>query len=160
MASVTNHHGERVIRYFEDCAPGVVVDCGTFTLTEAEIIAFAAQYDPQPFHTDPVAARDSPFGGVIASGWHSAAMMMRQLVDHFFSPETGLGSPGVDDMRWILPVRPDDTIAVRVTIAEARRSASKPDRGIVKTRIDLINGGGQLAMTVTANSIIRARNPA
>ena len=157
---MTNDHREQVIRYFEDYAPGAVVDCGTFTLSEAEIIAFAAQYDPQPFHTDPVAAKDSPFGGVIASGWHSTAMMMRQLVGHFFSPETGLGSPGVDSIRWISPVRPGDTLQVRVTIAEARRSASKPDRGIVKTRTELVNQDGQVAMTVTANSIIRARNPA
>ena len=88
-------HPERVIRYFEDYVPGLVVDCGTFSLDEGEIIAFAKEYDPQPFHVDPVAAEDGPFGGLIASGWQTTSKMMRLLVEYFVSPESGLGAVGV-----------------------------------------------------------------
>ncbi len=117
------------------------MDCGSFSLSEAEIIAFAKEYDPQPFHVDPVAAKDGPFGGLIASGWHTTSMMMRQLVDHYVSPESSLGAAGVDELRWPKPVRPGDTLHVRATVLEARRSGSKPDRGIVKTLTELTNSG-------------------
>jgi acyl dehydratase len=147
-------------RYFEDYIRGSVEDCGTFTLSEAEIIAFAKEYDPQPFHVDPVAAGNGPFGGLIASGWHTTSMMMRHLVDHYISAESSLGSPGVEDIRWPKPVRPGDTLRVRATVLEARRSASRPDRGIVKTLAELLNQDGDLVMTVTANNFILLRDPA
>jgi acyl dehydratase len=150
----------RVIRYFEDYVPGAVVDCGTFSLSEADIIAFARQYDPQPFHVDPVAAKSGPFGGLIASGWHTTSMMMRHLVDYYVSPESSIGSPGVDDIRWPRPVRPGDTLHVRATVVEARRSASKPDRGIIKSLAELTNQDGHLAMRLTANNFILLRDPA
>jgi acyl dehydratase len=152
-------HPERVIRYFEDYVPGLVVDCGSFTLDEGEIIAFAKEYDPQPFHTDPAAAQDSPYGGLIASGWQTTAKMMRQLVDYFVSPESGLGAVGVDEIRWPRPVRPGDTLHTRATVLEARRSNSKPDRGIVRSLAELTNQDGDLAMKVTAINFIRLRNP-
>jgi hypothetical protein len=98
-------HPERVTRYFEDYVPGLTVDCGSFSVSEAEIIAFAKEYDPQPFHVDPVEAEDGPFGGLIASGWHTTSMMMRQLVEHYVSPESSLGAAGVDE---ILRRRPGD----------------------------------------------------
>ena len=158
LAGVTED-AERVARYFEDYVPGTVVECGRFTLSEAEIIAFARQYDPQPFHVDPVAAKDGPFGGIVASGWHTTGMMMRHLVDHYVSPESSIGSPGVDNIRWPRPVRPGDTLLVRATVVEARRSGSKPDRGIVKTLAELLNTGGEVAMQVTANNFILLRNP-
>jgi acyl dehydratase len=151
---------ERVARYFEDYQPGTVVDCGSFTLSEAEIIAFARQFDPQPFHVDPVAAKAGPFGGLIASGWHTTGMMMRHLVDHYVSPESSIGSPGVDNIRWPRPVRPGDTLQVRATVVEARRSSSKPDRGIIKTLAELVNQDGDVAMQVTANNFILLRDPA
>ncbi len=150
---------ERVTRYFEDYLPGLVVDCGSFTLDEAQIIAFAREYDPQPFHVDPQEAKNGPFGGLIASGWHTTAMMMRHLVDYYVSAESSIGSPGVDDIRWPRPVRPGDTLRVRATVIEARRSASKPDRGIVRTLAELINQDGELAMKVTANNFILLRDP-
>jgi acyl dehydratase len=150
---------ERVIRYFEDYVPGLVVDCGTFSLDEGEIIAFAKEYDPQPFHVDPVAAKDGPFGGLIASGWHTTSSMMRQLVDHYVSPESSLGAAGVDEIRWPRPVRPGDTLHVRATVVEARRSASKPDRGIVKSLAELTNQNGDLVMKVTAINFILLRDP-
>jgi acyl dehydratase len=152
-------HPERVTRYFEDYVPGTTVDSGSFSLSEAEIIAFAKEYDPQPFHVDPVAAKDGPFGGLIASGWHTTSMMMRQLVDSYVSPESSLGAAGVDEIRWLKPVRPGDTLHIRATVREARRSSSKPDRGVVKTLMELTNQDGDLVMTVTAINFVRLRNP-
>jgi acyl dehydratase len=153
---VTDHR-ERVTRYFEDYVPGTTVDCGSFSLSEEEIIAFAKEYDPQPFHVDPVAAKDGPFGGLIASGWHTTSMMMRQLADNYISPESSLGAAGVDDIRWPKPVRPGDTLHVRATVREARRSSSKPDRGIVKSLMEVTNSGGDLVMTLTAINFILVR---
>ena len=152
-------HPERVTRYFEDYVPGTTVDCGSFSLSEAEIIAFAKEYDPQPFHVDPVAASDGLFGGLIASGWHTTSMMMRLLVDSYVSPESSLGAAGVDELRWPKPVRPGDTLHVRATVIEARRSSSKPDRGIVKTLMELTNQDGDLVMKVTAINFILLRDP-
>jgi acyl dehydratase len=150
-------HPERVTRYFEDYVPGTTVDCGSFSLSEAEIIAFAKEYDPQPFHVDPVAAKDGPFGGLIASGWHTTSMMMRHLVDNYVSPESSLGAAGVDELRWAKPVRPGDTLHIRATVLEARRSGSKPDRGIVRTLMELTNQDGDLVMKVTAINFILLR---
>ena len=113
-------------RYFEDYVPGLTVDCGSFTMNEADIIAFAKEYDPQPFHVDPAAAKDGPYGGLIASGWHTTSMMMRQLVEHFLSPESSLGAAGVDEIRWPRPVRPGDTLHVRATVREPAAPAASP----------------------------------
>ena len=158
LTDVTDHP-ERVIRYFEDYVPGLVVDCGAFSLDEGEIIAFAKEYDPQPFHIDPVAAEDGPFGGLIASGWQTTSKLMRLLVEHFVSPESGLGAVGVDEIRWPRPVRPGDTLHARATVLEARRSNSKPDRGIVRSLAELINQDGDLAMKVTAINFVLLRDP-
>jgi acyl dehydratase len=154
-----NDHVERVTRYFEDYVPGLTVDCGSFSMSEAEIIAFAKEYDPQPFHVDPVGAKDGPYGGLIASGWHTTSMMMRQLVDHYVSPESSLGAAGVDELRWPKPVRPGDTLHVRATVLEARPSGSKPDRGIVRSLAELTNSGGELVMKLTAINFILLRGP-
>ena len=149
----------RVTRYFEDYVPGLTVDCGSFSMSEAEIIAFAKEYDPQPFHVDPVGAKDGPFGGLIASGWHTTSMMMRQLVEFYVSPESSLGAAGVDEIRWPRPVRPGDTLHVRARVSEARRSASKPDRGIVRGTVEVTNAGGEVAMTFSAINFILLRDP-
>jgi acyl dehydratase len=148
---------ERVIRYFEDYVPGLTVDCGTFSLDEGQIIAFAKEYDPQPFHVDPRAAAEGPFGGIIASGWQTTSRMMRQVVEHFVSPESGLGAAGIDELRWPRPVRPGDTLRVTATVLEARRSASKPDRGIIRSRMDLTNAAGEAVMTLTAVNFVLVR---
>ncbi len=145
------------LRYFEDYLPGASHDCGSVSVSEAEIISFATQFDPQPFHVDPGAAARGPFGGLIASGWHTAALVMRQLVDHYLSAEASLGSPGLDDLRWPEPVRPGDTLRVRVTAVEARRSASKPDRGILKSLIEAANQDGRTVMRATATNFLRVR---
>jgi acyl dehydratase len=144
--------------YFEDYTPGRTVECGSFSLSEAEIIAFAKEYDPQPFHVDPVAAADGPFGGLIASGWHTTSMMMRLLVEHFISAESGLGAAGVDEVRWPKPVRAGDTLRVRATVLEARRSKSKPDRGIIRSLAEVTNQDGEPVMRVTAINFVRTRN--
>jgi len=151
---------ERVVRYFEDYVPGLVVDCGSFTVGEAEILDFARRYDPQPFHTDPEAAAAGPYGGIIASGWHTASLMMRQLVEHFISQESGLGAAGIDEIRWPRPVRPGDTLHVRGTVLEARLSRSKPDRGIIRSLMEATTAGGEVAMTMQGINFVRVRPPA
>jgi acyl dehydratase len=159
ILATVNDHPEHAPRYFEDYVPGLTVDCGTFTVGEEEIIAFAKEYDPQPFHVDPAGAKDGPYGGLIASGWHTTALMMRHLVEHFVSPESSLGAAGVDEIRWPRPVRPGDTLHVRVTVLEARRSNSKPDRGIIRSLAELTNQAGDVAMTLTAINFVLLRDP-
>jgi acyl dehydratase len=117
--------------YFEDFEPGRTIPVGSRTVNQDEIIAFARQFDPQPFHVDPEAAAKSMFGGIIASGWHTCSMMMRMMVDGFLSEAASLGSPGVDEIRWLKPVRAGDTLAVTTTVLDARPSSSRPDRGVV-----------------------------
>ena len=116
---------ERTTRYFEDYVPGLTVDCGTVSISEPEIIAFAKEYDPQPFHVDPVGAVDGPFGGLIASGWHTISLTMRQLVEHWVSEGTSLGAAGVDEIRWpsrSAPATPS-TCAHRSSKPAARRAS-------------------------------------
>jgi len=146
-------------RYFEDYVAGSVHEFGRIAVDEREVIEFASRYDPQPFHTDPLAARRSPFGGLIASGWHTAGLMMRLVVEHYLSRVASLASPGVDELRWTQPVRPGDTLSVRATVLEARRSRSKPDRGIVHTRFEVLNQRGEVVMSVKAMNMLRAREP-
>jgi acyl dehydratase len=146
-----------VLRYFADYVPGTTHDCGSVSFSQAEIISFATQFDPQPFHVDPEAAARGPFGGLVASGWHTAALVMRHLVDHYLSAEASLGSPGLDEIRWPDPVRPGDTLRVRATVLEARRSQSKPDRGIIKTAIEAVNQDGRTVMRATATNFLLVR---
>ncbi len=146
-------------RYFEDYVAGSVHEFGRIAVDEREVIEFASRYDPQPFHTDPQAAQRSPFGGLIASGWHTAGLMMRLVVEHYLSRVASLASPGVDELRWTQPVRPGDTLSVRATVLEARRSRSKPDRGIVYTRFEVLNQRGEVVMSVKAMNMLRAREP-
>jgi len=148
---------ERALQYFDDYLPGASYDCGSFSVSEAEIISFATQFDPQPFHVDPVAAARGPFGGLIASGWHTAALVMRQIVDQYLPAGASLGSPGLDEIRWPGPVRPGDTVRVRATVVESRRSVSKPDRGIVKTMVEAANTDGATVMRATAINFVLVR---
>jgi acyl dehydratase len=144
-------------RYFEDYEPGAVYEYGYATVTEAEILAFAGSFDPQPIHTDRAFAAAGPFGGVIASGWHTAGIMMRLLADHYLSRVASLASPGIDELRWPAPLRPDDSVRLRAEIVEARPSRSKPDRGLVRTRVQLINSADQDVLRMTAMNLIRRR---
>jgi acyl dehydratase len=144
-------------RYFEDYAPGAVHEFGSIQVNEAQIIAFAQEYDPQPIHLDPVTAQASIFQGLIASGWQTAGLMMRLLVEHYLSPVASLGSPGVDELRWLKPVRPGDTLSVRTTVLSARRSQSKPDRGIVRTLVEVFNQHREVVMSMKAFNLLRRR---
>jgi acyl dehydratase len=144
-------------RFFEDYIVGASYEFGSIAVDEDEVIAFARRYDPQPIHTDPEAARQSPFGGLIASGWHSASLMMRLFVDNYLSPASSLVSPGIDELRWLKPVRPGDTLSVRVTILDATRSRSKPDRGIVRAAVEVFNQHGEVVMSVKAANLMRCR---
>lgn len=144
-------------RYFEDYLPGAVFTAGAMPVTAAEIIEFARKYDPQPMHTDPDAAAKARFGGLIASGWHTGAMMMRLFADNLLSPESSIASPGLDELRWLQPVRPGDVLSLRVTILEARRSKSRPEQGIVHSLVEVLNQRGEAVMSLKPVSLIRVR---
>jgi len=146
-------------RYFEDYAPGSVCVYGQIAMTESDIVEFARRYDPQPMHTDPVAAARGPFGGLIASGWHTTACVMRVLVERYLSHVAALVSPGIDEMRWKAPVRPGDILRVRVTVLEASPSRSKPDRGLVRTLIEALNQNDEIVLSMRAMNLLLRRNP-
>lgn len=143
--------------YFEDFEPGKIIDVGSCTVSEEEIIDFASKYDPQPFHVDKAAAEKSIYGNIIASGWHTCAMIMRLMVDGFLKEAASLGSPGVDEIRWIKPVRGGDTLHVTTTALEARPSASKPDRGVIVTLWQAKNQHGELVATVKGMGMFHRR---
>jgi acyl dehydratase len=134
--------------YFEDFEPGQDIDLGLCTVTEEEIVAFARDYDPQPFHVDRDAAAHSIYGGVIASGWHTCGMMMRLVVDGLLGRSSSMGSPGLDGVRWLAPVRAGDTLNVRYRTVQVKASASKPDRGVVWSKWVAINQHGETVCTV------------
>jgi acyl dehydratase len=146
-------------RHFEDFVPGEVSEFGPITIDEADVVAFARRYDPQPVHIDRDAATAGPFGGLIASGWHTASLVMRILVEHYLARGAALASPGVDELRWLQPVRPGDVLRVRVTVLEARRSRSKPDRGLVRTRIEALNQDDAVVMSMIAMNLFLCRAP-
>ena len=144
-------------RYFEDYPPGAVFTAGAMPVGETDIIEFARKYDPQAMHTDPEAATRGRFGGLIASGWHTGALMMRMFADNFLSPESSIASPGLDELRWLKPVRPGDMLSLRVTILEARRSASRPEQGMVRSLVEVLNQKGEPVMSLKPISFIRCR---
>jgi acyl dehydratase len=145
------------MKYWEDFPPGAVSETGTHTVTEAEILDYAREFDPQYFHVDPAAAKQSIYGGLIASGWHTTAMMMRLMVDGFLGESAALGSPGFDDLKWLRPVRPGDTIRVRSTVLEAIASRSRPDVGIVRTRTEALNQNGDVVLEMHSSGMYRRR---
>ncbi|MGD8385054.1 MAG: MaoC family dehydratase [Lysobacterales bacterium] len=146
-------------RYFEDYVAGTVHELGSFRLDEAEIIAFAKKYDPQDIHVDPEKAANGPFGGLIASGWQTAASVMRLYADNYLSNESSLGSPGLDELRWLAPVRPAEAYSVRATVLSTRRSGSKPDRGLVRTRTEVFDRQGTVVLRMEAVNFIACRTP-
>ena len=134
--------------YFEDFFPGQEIALGSRTVSEEEIIAFATQFDPQPFHVDHDAAANSIFKGVIASGWHTCSMMMRLVVDKLMSESSSMGSPGLDGVRWLLPVRAGDTISVSYLTTKVKPSASRTDRGVVWSKWTATNQHGDAVCTI------------
>jgi acyl dehydratase len=143
--------------YWEDFPAGRVFEYGSRQVSEQEIIAFARDWDPQRFHTDPVAAKETPFGGLVASGWHTGSVMMRLMCDAYLNESSCIGSPGIEDWRFALPVRPGDTLHYRSTVMESRPSASKPDRGIVKWRWELLNQRGEVAVAMIGTQFFLRR---
>ena len=144
-------------RYFEDYVAGSVHEFGDFTVTEADVVDFARRFDPQYIHTDPDRANNGPFKGLIASGWHSGAILCRLMVDHYISHVASLGSPGVDEMRWLHPVRPGDKLRIRTKITETRLSKSKPDRGLVSCEVEMINQEDQPVMSLKITNLLSKR---
>ena len=144
--------------YFEDFFEGQDLDLGSRTLSEEEIIVFATQFDPQPFHVDREAAAASIYGGVIASGWHTCSIMMRMVVDKLMSKSASMGSPGLDGVRWLAPVRAGDTLNVRYQTVKVKASSSKPDRGVVWSKWVAINQHGETVCTVEGMGMF-GKNP-
>jgi acyl dehydratase len=146
-------------RYFEDYPAGAVFTAGSVAVSEADILEFARRYDPQPMHVDRAAAEAGPFGGLIASGWHTGALMMQLFVSHFLPHGSGLASPGLDELRWLKPVRPGDRLGLRVTVLTARVSRSKPDQGVLTSLVEVLNQDGEAVMTLKPISLMRRRPP-
>src|SRR5882724_9851624 len=146
------------MRYFEDFQVGEVTEIGPVSVGAEEIVDFATRYDPQPFHIDPEAAKSSPFGGLIASGWHTTALFMGMFVREILLDSASLGSPGVEEIRWTAPVRPGDTLTGRVTVTDVQPSEKNPNRGTVFTMNEVFNENGERVMTLKARGFF-ARRP-
>jgi acyl dehydratase len=146
-------------RYLEDFTVGETIDLGSKTVSRDEIVRFAREFDPQPFHVDEEAARSTIYRGLIASGWHTVAIFMRLLVDGMLKGSASMGSPGVDEVRWLVPVRPGDTLTARALVLDVVPSRSKPDRGHIRTTYEAHNQKGEKVMTMTGRGIF-GRRPA
>jgi acyl dehydratase len=143
--------------HWEDFAAGNVARYGPRTITREEILAFAAEFDPQPMHADEEAARATMLGGLVASGWHTCALAMRMMADGFVLASASMGSPGVDEVRWLRPVRPGDTLMVRSTVLETRPSASRPGMGFIKFRHEMLDQADNCVMTLVSSMMIARR---
>jgi acyl dehydratase len=150
----------KILYYWEDMLPGSVRDLGTITPTREEIIAFASQFDPQPFHLDDEAAKASVFGSLCASGWHTCAMAMRLMVTNFLHESSSLGSPGLENLQWKKPVLPNDTLRLQHKILASRPMQSKPDVGLVRTQWEMHNQHGDLVLHMEGWGMFRRRHPA
>ena len=148
-----------ITRYWEDFKVGEIEQIGGKRVDKEEVIAFARQYDPQPFHVDEAAAKQSMYGGLIASGWHTGAMVMRMMCDAYLLQSASVGSPGIDNLKWLKPVRPGDTIRAQRTTLETRVSKSKPDIGIVNNLWEVFNQDGEMVMSMQGYGMFRRRNP-
>jgi acyl dehydratase len=146
------------VRYWEDFEVGELTELGSVDVTEQEVLEFARRYDPQPFHVDPDAAAAGPFGGLIASGWHTTALFMGMFVRSVLLDSASMGSPGVEEIRWLAPVRPGDRLSGRVTVTGAQPSATNPRRGTIFTTSEVLNQEGAVVMTLKARGFF-ARRP-
>jgi acyl dehydratase len=146
------------VRYWEDIKAGEVIELGSCTVTKEAMVAFAREFDPQPFHTDEETAKRTIWGGLIASGWHTGSMLMRLFYDGFLKDTVSLGSPGIDELKWLKPVRPGDTLSGRLTILETTPSRSRPDRGIIRSQMEVLNQHGEVVMSTKGVNFF-ARRP-
>jgi acyl dehydratase len=144
-------------RYFEDFTPGMVIEHGPRPVTREEIVAFAAEFDPQPMHLDEEAARHSILGGLAASGWHTCCLMMRMACDSFVLNSSSMGAPGVDEVKWLKPLRPGTNITLRTTVLEIRTSKSRPEMGFVKALMEVLDDERAQIMTLTTSMIMERR---
>ncbi len=144
-------------RYLDDLTPGQRFTSPGLTLSEAEIIDFAWRYDPQPFHLDATAALGSPYGGLIASGFQSLAICFRLFIQSGVLAESSMGSPGIDELRWLAPVRPGDTLHSEIEVLEVRPSSSRPDRGIARLKYQAVNQRGETVLSFIVNHLLRRR---
>jgi len=142
---------------FEDFKPGAVTEHGPRLVTREEIVAFAAEFDPQPMHLDEEAARSSMLGGLAASGWHTCCLMMRMAADGFVLDSSSMGAPGVDEVKWLKPLRPGTHITLRVTVLDTRVSNSRPEMGFVKLRMEVLHDEGVPLMELTTSMIMGRR---
>ena len=145
-------------RYLDDFEEGAVHEFGPVTITEEEIVEFGRKFDPQVFHTDPLAAREMAYGGLIASGWHTCSLFMRLFVENYLPGPASLGSPGVDEIRWLKPVRPGDVLMLRITVSQVKPSRSKPDRGVLYSFCEMLNQRQEVVVTMKALNLILYRN--
>jgi acyl dehydratase len=145
-------------RWFDDYSVGEVFEIGSHPMTEERIVSFGREFDPQLFHVDPEAAAGTIYGGLIASGWHTGSVMMKLLATTVLGPSS-LGSPGCDTLRWKRPVRPGDVLTLRLPVLDVRPSTSKPDRGVVRCRCELVNQDGETAMSLDS-MLLLSRDPA
>ena len=146
-----------MMKWWEDFEVGSAVDIGKHTFGADEIVAFGRQFDPQPYHADPAAAKNSPFGGLIASGWHVCAAGMRMLTERVLGQAHTLGSPGIENVRWLKPVRAGDTLTGHVEIADKAPSKSRPQMGIVHEHWIVTNQKGEVVMTTKGINMVRRR---
>jgi len=144
-------------RYFEDYVAGAVHEFGSIPVDEKEVLEFGRRFVPLAYHTDPELAKKSIYGGLIASGWHTAALMMRLYTDNYLSKVANLGSPGCDELKWDQPLFPGDDLSIRVTVLETRRSESKPDRGIIRSFVEVLNQNREVVMSVKMVNFVRRR---
>jgi acyl dehydratase len=145
-------------RYLEDYVEGAIHEFGPITITEDEIIQFGKKFDPQIFHTDPNRAKETVYGGLIASGWHTCALFMRLFVEHYLPGPASLGSPGVDELRWLKPVRSADQLILRITVHKVKPSRSKPDRGVLFSFCEMLNQKNEVVATMMAMNLIKYRD--
>lgn len=143
--------------YWEDFTVGTTRELGGVTVSREEILEFGRRYDPQPFHVDEDAARRSPFGGLIASGWLTCALAMKMICDGYLLETASLGSPGVEHLRWLKPVRPGDALRLRITVLAARPLASRPGVGLVRNRWEMLDRRGELVMEMEGLAMIQRR---
>ena len=144
-------------RYLEDFIEGAVHAFGPVTITEEEIVAFGEKFDPQLFHTNPEGAKETAYGGLIASGWHTCSLFMRLFVEYYLPGPASLGSPGVDELRWLKPVRPGDELTLRITVHKVKPSRSKPDRGVLFSFCEMLNRESEVVATMMAMNLIKYR---
>ena len=145
-------------RYLEDYVEGDIHEFGPITITENDITEFGRKFDPQVFHTDPVKAQQTVYGGLIASGWHTCSLLMRLFVENYLAGKASLGSPGVDELRWLKPVRPGDSLTLRITVHKVSPSTTKPDRGVLFSFCEMVNQENEVVSTMMALNLIQYRD--